>query len=45
MKVFLDLYNQKQVEISMVVQWVRLLAPNAGALGSVPGQGTKFHMP
>ena len=44
MKVFLDLYNQKQVEISMVVQWVRLLAPNAGALGSVPSQETKFHM-
>ena len=45
MRVFLDLYNQKQVEISMVVQWVRLLAPNAGALDSVPDQGSKFHMP
>ena len=24
----------------LVVQWVRLLAPNAGGLGSIPGQGT-----
>ena len=26
---------------SLVVQWVRLCAPNAGCLGSIPGQGTK----
>ena len=25
---------------SLVVQWVRLLAPNAEGLGSIPGQGT-----
>ena len=30
---------------SMVVQWLRLHAPNAGGLGSVPGQGTRSHMP
>ena len=29
---------------SLVVQWLRLCAPNAGGLGSIPGQGTKFHM-
>ncbi|TEA32806.1 hypothetical protein DBR06_SOUSAS4210129 [Sousa chinensis] len=29
----------------MVVQWVRLHAPNAGGLGSIPGQGTRSHMP
>ena len=29
---------------SLVVQWVRLRAPNAGGLGSIPGQGTKSHM-
>ena len=26
---------------SLVVQWLRLWAPNAGGLGSTPGQGTK----
>ena len=28
----------------LVVQWLRLLAPNAGGLGSTPGQGTRSHM-
>ncbi|TEA37350.1 hypothetical protein DBR06_SOUSAS1910041, partial [Sousa chinensis] len=30
---------------SLVVQWLRLCAPNAGGLGSIPGQGTRSHMP
>ena len=30
---------------SLVVQWLRLLAPSAGCSGSIPGQGTRFHMP
>ena len=29
---------------SLVVQWLRLCAPNAGDLGSIPGQGTRVHM-
>ena len=29
---------------SLVVQWVRLHTPNAGDLGSIPGQGTRSHM-
>ena len=29
---------------SLVVQWLRLHAPNAGGLGSIPGQGTRSHM-
>ena len=29
---------------SLVVQWVRLCAPNAGGLGSIPGWGTRSHM-
>ena len=29
---------------SLVVQWVRLRTPNAGGLGSIPGQGTRSHM-
>ena len=28
-----------------VVQWLRLCAPNAGGLGSIPGQGARAHMP
>ena len=27
-----------------MVQWLRFCAPNAGGLGSVPGQGTRSHM-
>ena len=30
--------------ISLVVQWLRLHAPNAGGLSSIPGQGTRSHM-
>ena len=29
---------------SLVVQWLRLQAPNTGGFGSIPGQGTRFHM-
>ena len=28
-----------------MVQWLRLLAPSAGGPGSIPGQGTRSHMP
>ena len=28
---------------SLVVQWLRFHAPNAGGLGSIPGQGTRSH--
>ena len=27
-----------------VIQWLRLHTPNAGGLGSIPSQGTRFHM-
>ena len=30
---------------SLVVQWLRLGAPNVGGLGSIPGPGTMYHMP
>ena len=30
---------------SLVVQWLRLCVPNAGGPGSVPRQGSRFHMP
>ena len=29
---------------SLMGQWLRLCAPNAGGLGSIPGQGTIAHM-
>ena len=29
---------------SLVVQWIRLCAPNAGGQGSIPGQGTRSQM-
>ena len=28
---------------SLVAQWLRLRAPNAGGLCSIPGQGTRSH--
>ncbi|TEA39739.1 hypothetical protein DBR06_SOUSAS31510006, partial [Sousa chinensis] len=28
-----------------VVHWLRLHAPSAGGPGSIPGQGTRSHMP
>ena len=30
---------------SLVVQWIGQHTPNAGGLGSIPGQGTSSHMP
>ena len=30
---------------SLVAQWLRLHTPNAGGLGSVPGQGIRSHKP
>ena len=37
--------NKYTVGTSLVVQWLRLQAPNAGVLGLTPGQGTRSHMP
>ena len=33
-----------RVGTSLVVQWLRLWAPNAGSLGLITGQGTRSHM-
>jgi len=35
----------KHLGTSLVVQWLRLHAPSAGGLGSIPRQGTRAHMP
>ena len=36
---------QRGLGISLVVQWLRLNALNAGVVDLTPGQGTKSHMP
>ena len=47
--IILLVIREKQIKIKysgtfLVVQWLRLQAPNAGGLGSIPGQGTRSHM-
>ena len=37
--------QEKHEETSVVVLWLRLLAPNAGDLASIPGQGTRACTP
>ena len=36
--------GKEDLGFSLVVQWLRLHTPNAGGLGSIPGQGTRPHM-
>ena len=38
-------HSQMRPGTSLVIQWLRLHAPKAGAPGSIPGQGTRSHMP
>ena len=42
---FYQLLKLDSSRISLVVQWLRLRAPSAGDPGSIPGQGTRSHMP
>ena len=35
----------KQCRTSLVVQWLRLYAPNAGGPGLIPNQGTRSQVP
>ena len=37
-------YSKQDPRISLVLQWLRLSVPNAGGLGSIPGQGTRSLM-
>ena len=39
---FLSRYSV--TETSLGVQWLRVHTPNTGGLGSIPGQGTRYHM-
>ena len=34
--------KRERERLSLVVQWLRLQASNAGVWGSIPGQGTKI---
>ena len=43
-RILFSLKKEGNSGTSLVVQWVRLCAPNAGAPGSIPGQGTRFCM-
>ena len=36
--------NKNKIGTSLVVQWLRPLAPNSGGLGSIPGQGARSNM-
>ena len=40
-----QVYTKQFIGTSLVVQGLRLHAPNAGALGLIPGQGTRSQMP
>ena len=39
------LLSEGAIVTSLVVQWLRLCAPNAGGLGSIPGERTRSHVP
>ena len=39
-----DVVEKHALGTSLVVQGLGLLAPDAGGLGSIPGQGTRSHM-
>ena len=36
--------NRFRLGTSLVIQWLRLHAPSAEGLGSIPGQGTRSSM-
>ena len=42
---YLTFFESWELGPSLVVQRLRLHAPNVGGLGSVPGQGTRSHIP
>ena len=45
MEYYLAIKRNEVLRDIPVVQWLRLCAPNAGDSGSIPCQGTRFHMP
>ena len=45
LSLFYPLLRNSTLRTSLIVQWLNLQAPNAGGLGSIPGQRTRSHMP
>ena len=43
-KLVISKLKKKSDQDFLVVQWLRHHTLNAGGLGSIPGQGTRFHM-
>ena len=41
---FFSQLESKRTETFLVVQWLRLHAPSAGSLSSIPGRGTRSHL-
>ena len=39
-----DEYQESYSGTSLVVQWVRVYAPNVGCPGLIPGQGTRYRI-
>ena len=39
---FIETMKKKKKGTSLVVQWLRFRAPNAGGVGSIPGRGTEI---
>ena len=40
-----DRFQKEKLRASLVVQWLRHHAPNAGDSSSIPAQGIRSHMP
>ena len=43
-KVYRGRSRRTSLRTSLVIQWLRLCTPNAGGLGSIPGQGARSRM-
>ena len=41
---FAKTYHSEVRGMFLAFQWLRLCAPNAGGLGSIPGQGSRFYV-
>ena len=44
LKIYMVMLKGQKSRTCLVVQWLRLRAPNAGNPGLIPGQGTRFHL-
>ena len=44
LKIYMVMLKGQKSRTCLVVQWLRLRAPNAGNPGLIPGQGTRVHL-